>query len=419
MKILVCGANGFVGSAIAARLEHDGHQVARGVRQPAHPGEIAIDYMSDLTAEQWLAKLGDIDAVVNAVGILTEQGGQTFEHVHTKAPIALFTACRMQGIKHIIQISALDVESRKTPYFASKCAADDFLLAEPSPRAHVIRPSLIYGITGTSARMFRMIASFPVHMLPAGGRQKFRPVHVDDLAELVARLLDPVVESSSRIKVVGNTEITYRGMLDVYRKSMGLASAFTVSIPAWIMRFAATVGGWIPGSILTPDTWFMLQRENTADARQLTDALGRTPRGIETFIGSNDAPTLRAEAFAAWRGISLRIALAIIWIGTALISAWPHSYAERLELLARLNIHGIAAYIELYGACALNFGLGVATLLMPGRRLWLLQMGVILAYSALVAIALPEFLMHPFGPILKNVPLLVILILLYSEEPRP
>ena len=418
MKILVCGASGFVGSAIAARLERDGHQVVRGVRQPTHPGEIAIDFTSELTAEQWSAKLDNVEAVVNAVGILTERGEQTFAHVHTQAPIALFTACRTQGIKRIIQISALGAESRKTPYFASKCAADDFLLAQPL-HAHVIRPSLIYGITGTSARFFRMIASVPVHMLPAGGRQKFRPVHVDDLAELVARLLDPVTESPSCIEVVGNTEATYREMLDIYRKSMGLTSAFTLSIPAGMMRFASIVGGWIPGSILTPDTWHMLQRENTADAQPFTDVLGRPPKGIETFIGSNDAPILRAEALAAWRRMILRIALAIIWIGTALICAWPHSYAERLALLARLNIHGVAAYVGLYGACALNFGLGAATLLKPGRMLWLLQMAVILVYSALIAVALPEFLIHPFGPILKNIPLLVILILLLSEETRP
>jgi hypothetical protein len=51
--------------------------------------------------------------------------------------------------------------------------------------------------------------------------------------------------------------------------------------------------------------------------------------------------------------------------------------------------------------------------------LWFVQMGVILAYSAVIAVALPEFLIDPFGPILKNVPMLAALILLFSEETRP
>lgn|GEM_PF-5029927 len=69
MKVLVCGANGFVGNAISTHLEQDGHQVIRGVRRPTHPGEISIDYTTDLTADQWLNKLDGVEVVVNAVGI--------------------------------------------------------------------------------------------------------------------------------------------------------------------------------------------------------------------------------------------------------------------------------------------------------------------------------------------------------------
>jgi uncharacterized protein YbjT (DUF2867 family) len=420
MKVLVCGASGLIGSAIATRLERDGHQVVRGVRHPKHPGEIAIDYTTDLTADQWLFRLDGIEVVINAIGILVERGAQTFEYVHALAPIALFTACRMRGVQQVIQISALGAESRETPYFASKCAADDFLLAQPI-QAHVIRPSLVYAADGASARFFRTIASLPVYMLPASGRQALRPVHIDDLAELVVRLLSPTGKTAncSCIPVVGNTQVTYREMLGAYRKSMGLAPAFTISISAWAMHAAAAVCRWLPGSTLTPDTWRMLQRGSTADAQPTIDALGRTPRSIETFIESGIAPALRAEALTVWHGMILRIALAAVWIGSAVISAVVYPYSESLTLLGRLNLYGLAANVALYGACVLDFVLGIATLLRPGRMLWLVQMGLILVYSALIAVALPEFLIEPFGPILKNVPMLAALILLFSEETRP
>jgi uncharacterized protein YbjT (DUF2867 family) len=419
VKILVCGANGFIGNAIATRLERDGHEIMRGVRQPAHPGEVAIDHTTDLTANQWLERLDDVDVVINAVGILIERGAQTFERVHTQAPIALFTACRMRGVKQVIQISALGAGSRETPYFASKCAADDFLLAQPV-LAHVIRPALVYGTDGTSARLFRTLASMPMHMLPAGGRQPLRPVHIDDLTELVARLLDPVAqrEIPSCIEAVGQRVVSWRGMLHVYRTSMGLPDAYAISIPAWVMRTAAALGGRFAGSPLTSDTWWMLQRGNTADVQPFAQALGRPPRGIETFIGPDSAPAVRAEAFAAWRGLVLRIALAVVWIGTALVSAFGYPHAASLARLGRLGLHGTAANVALYGACVLDFVLGIATLLKPGRTLWFVQTAIVLAYTALIAVALPEFLVEPFGPILKNVPILAILILLFSEETR-
>lgn len=419
MKILVCGANGFIGNAIATRLERDGHEIMRGVRQPARPDEVAIDYTTDLTANQWLDRLGDVDVVVNAVGILIERGAQTFEKVHTQAPIALFRACRMHGVKQIIQISALGAGSRETPYFASKCAADDFLLAQPI-HAHVIRPALVYGTNGTSASLFRTLASIPVHALPAGGHQLLRPVHIDDLTELVARLLDPVAtrEIPSCIEAVGRTVVSWRDMLTVYRTSMGLPAAYTISIPAWAMRTAAAVCERFAGSPLTSDTWWMLQRGNTADVQPVTQALGRLPQGVETFIAPDAAPALRADAIAAWRGLVLRIALAVVWIGTALVSAAGYPHAASLTRLGRLGLHGAAANFALYGACMLDFILGIATLVKPGRTLWLVQMAVVLAYTALIAVALPEFLIDPFGPILKNVPILAILALLFSEETR-
>ena len=421
MKVLVCGAGGFIGDAIAMRLARDGHTVVRGVRRPVNPSDIAIDYTADRTPRHWLEKLGDVDAVVNAVGIITERGEQTFERIHAEAPIALFNACGMKGIRHVVQVSALGADSRETPYFASKCKADDFLLAQPID-GHVIRPALVYGAEGRSARLFRTLASVPVHVLPAGGHQALRPVHIDDLCGLVARMLtlsrEPESARCACIEAVGGAETTYRDMLRTYRESMGLSKAFAIGVPAALMRWTAAAGARVPGAMLTPDTWHMLQRGNTAPLQPFADALGRAPRGIEAFIGPREAPALRAEALGAWRNSLLRVALAIVWIGTALVSAFAFPRAASLARLSRFGLHGVAADAALYGACALDFGLGVATLLKPGRRLWLGQIALMLGYTLLIAIALPQFLIEPFGPILKNVPILAILILLLNEETR-
>ncbi|MGN6652810.1 SDR family oxidoreductase [Trinickia sp.] len=419
MKVLVCGAGGFIGESIAMRLARDGHTVVRGIRRPERASDIAVDYTVDRTPELWLDKLREVDAVVNAVGIITERGEQTFERIHAEAPIALFTACAMKGIRHIIQISALGAQSRETPYFASKCEADDFVLAQCTG-ARVIRPALVYGTAGTSARMFRTLASLPIHVLPAGGRQRLRPVHIDDLCDLVARMLDSNAgfAGSACIEAAGATETTYRDMLRIYRESMGLAKAFTIGIPATLMRWAAVACARVPGAMLTPDTWHMLQRGNTADAQPFANALGRAPLGIETFIDAREAPTLRAEAIAAWRNVLLRVALAIVWIVTALVSALAYPRAASLARLSHFGLQGLAADTALYGACALDVGFGVATLIRPGRVLWLSQMALMLFYTLLIAVALPEFLIEPFGPILKNVPILAILILLFNEERR-
>ena len=63
--------------------------------------------------------------------------------------------------------------------------------------------------------------------------------------------------------------------------------------------------------------------------------------------------------------------------------------------------------------------MGIGTLVLRRRRLlWLAQAAVIVAYTLLITIWLPEFWLHPYGPVVKNIPLLAAIFLLYEMEPR-
>ncbi len=93
MNILVCGANGFIGRALSARLEAGGHRVLHGVRRAAGPRDVEIDFAKDVDADAWRARLDGVDVVINAVGILADRRGAALDTVHRAAPCALFTAC--------------------------------------------------------------------------------------------------------------------------------------------------------------------------------------------------------------------------------------------------------------------------------------------------------------------------------------
>jgi hypothetical protein len=71
----------------------------------------------------------------------------------------------------------------------------------------------------------------------------------------------------------------------------------------------------------------------------------------------------------------------------------------------------------LYVAAALDLALGIATLVMQRRQwLYVLQAIVILGYTAIITLWLPEYWLHPYGPVLKNLPLLAALWLLYALD---
>ncbi|PFH19083.1 LOW QUALITY PROTEIN: nucleoside-diphosphate-sugar epimerase [Burkholderia sp. JKS000303] len=412
MNILVCGANGFIGRALGARLEAGGHRVLRGVRRAAGPRDLEIDFAKDVDADAWLPRLEGVDVVINAVGILA--GRRRCDAGRRAAPCALFTACCRAGVRRVIQISALGVERGDTPYFTSKYAADRFLQTLPL-ESRIVRPALVYGASGTSARFFRMLASLPVHVLPAGGHQRLRPVHVDDLAELVARLVDAPAAGERVIEAVGADEVEYRDMLGGYRAALGFPPAARIVLPGLLVGAAATLSGAIPGAMLTRDTWTMLRGGNTGDPAAITAVLGRAPRGLRTFIGA-DAAVLRHDALAMWRRPLLLGALAIVWIWTAIVSAFVHPRSDSLAMLAHAHLTGLPALIALYAACALDCAFGVATVVAPSRRLWVAQGALIVAYSAVIAVTMPALLAEPFGPVLKNVPILAILLILFADE---
>ena len=413
MKVLVCGAYGFIGAAICAYLQQQGHQVLKGTRVARHDNEVAMDFMQDTDLKTWLPRLVGVDAVVNAVGIIIEQGAQRFDVIHNHVPHALFAACSQAGVRHVIQISAMGAETRLTPYFSSKCSADDFLLSLPVI-ASVLRPGLVYGVHGASARMFRTLASVPVHVLPGGGRQVFQPLHINELAEMVALRLEST--QSACLELVGAQTVTYKQMLAQYRASMGWGKALVLSVPAGVMSVLAACLDYVPGALFTRDTWLMLQRSKVCKEAETVATLRRMPLGVSQFITPAEAPFLKQEALSGWRNPLLRLALAATWLGTAWVSAFVYPRADSLALLAPVHLTGTAALVALYGASVLDAVLGVLTLLRPRRGLWWLQVGLVLAYSLVICVLLPQFLAHPFGPVLKNLPILAILFLLASEE---
>lgn len=414
MNILVCGGRGFIGAALCDRLERSGHRVIRGVRHVAMEGDVELDYTRDREPAQWDALLDGVDVVINAVGILIENRRQTFEKIHTNAPIALFNACHRLRIKRVIQVSALGAQHGATPYFSSKLAADNHLRSLPISSC-IVRPALVYGSSGASAAFFRLLATLPVHLLPAGGHQRLRPLHVQELAEAVERLLEAEAADQSVLEMVGGEEVEYREMLAIYRGSLGLGPCYSVSIPGWLIAASAAVLDRVPGSMLTRDTWRMLQAGSTGDATATTTVLERTPRSLRTFIDS-DAVALRYQALNEWQCVLLRGVLAFVWIWTAVASVFLYPRDKSLALLSSAHLHGASAIAAFWLAACVDFAFGVMTIARPSRVLWLSQAALIATYTLIVAMTMPEALWHPFGAILKNLPILAILLILYSED---
>jgi uncharacterized protein YbjT (DUF2867 family) len=421
-RVLVTGASGFLGRHIVAALRARGHGVICA-RRSREPGEdctdvVAIDFADEVTPEQWMRHLRGVHTVINAVGILKEHGRQTFHSLHVESPGALFEACANAGVEHVIQISALGAdENAESRYHLSKRQADQFLRTLPVGWT-IVQPSLVYGSDGASARLFTTLASLPCIPLPAGGKQLLQPIHVDDVTAGIVALVETGA-ARNIVPFVGPAPLTLREYLEALRTSLGFGPGWFFSIPLSMLRTAARIGARLPGSLLEPESLGMLMRGNTGDAAPLRSLLGRGPRSVQRFVSERERAATRLQASLTWLLPLLRLSIAAVWIVTGIVSLNIFPAEASYALLQRAGVpRGLAPFF-LYSAAILDLVLGIATLVLRRRRaLWLAQIALMLGYTAIISIRLPEYWIHPYGPILKNLPMLAALVLLYRLEKR-
>lgn len=420
MKILITGASGFLGARLQAALAARGHAVTGVSRRSTGPDGIALD-VAAATPADWQPHLRGVEVVVNAVGIFRERGGQCFDALHRQAAETLFGACVRAGVRRVVQVSALGAdEGAATPYHRSKKAADDTLLSLPL-EAVVVQPSLVFGVRGESARLFLGWAALPVLPLPAGGRQPVQPIHVDDAIEALVALVEaPAVPQRRVVALVGPHAQTLADYLQSLRTALGLPPARTVTVPAAAMALAARIGDRLPALPFDRAAWQMLQRGNAAPVDGTAALLGRSPRAATGFIAADHAPAERAAARLSWTLPLLRLSIALVWIVTGIVSFGMYPVHLSYELLARTGAPPAWQPLLLYGAAGFDLLLGVLTLWPLRRRrwLWLAQAGLILFYTAVITWKLPEFWLHPYGPVLKNLPMLAALALLAALDDR-
>jgi hypothetical protein len=167
---------------------------------------------------------------------------------------------------------------------------------------------------------------------------------------------------------------------------------------------------------LDRETLQMLDRGSTASPEAVTRLLGRTPLAPEDFVNEKEAIVLRTRARLDWLLPLLRACVAAVWIGSGVVSLGLYPAQDSLAMLARV---GLAHPAFLYGAALLDIAIGTAILAVKRRKwLWRLQLALIAGYSAIVAVWLPELWLHPFGPLLKNLPMLAAIVALHELEER-
>ena len=432
MRVVIVGASGFLGHALADAFARDGETLLCTARDPGaaavaarwpaqHAAWLAVDLGRVPDAAFWADHLRPGDVVINTAGVLREGKAGEFDAVHHRAPAALFDACAACGVGLVVQVSALGAaDDAASGYHRSKGLADRHLRGLPVASA-IVQPSLVWGGEGASANLFAALAVLPVLALPEGGRQPLQPIHVVDVVAGVRALVHARPVGTRTVAFVGPAPVSLRDYLRDLRRQLGYGrGAWVLPMPRALFLAGAALAGRSRRSFLDTETAGMLLQGNAAPADDITHWLQRPPRAHRDFIAPADAEPLRERAWLRWLAPLLRWSIAFVWIWTFVVSIGLYPRAQSLDLLAQVGAHGAWAELLLTGAALFDLALGLGTLALPApwrsRFLWPLQLLLIGFYTAAITLAMPYFWLHPFGPLSKNVPMCAAIVVAWALD---
>jgi NADH dehydrogenase len=294
--VTIFGGSGFLGRHIVRALANDGWRIRVAVRHPntAHflkpmgrVGQIQIVKANIRDDGQVTAALMHAYAAINLVGILTQGGSQRFDAIHEQGAARIARLAAALDVARLVHVSALGASAESPSRYSRTKSQGEARVRDAFPQATIVRPSVVFGpedaLFNTFAWLARMAPALP---LIGGGKTRFQPVFVGDVAQAVARILDEPAAAGNTYELGGPEVLTLKDILELTLKETR-RKRFLVPVPFGLARIKGALLGMLPKPLLTLDQVRLLESDNVvaADALTLRD-LGITPTAAEAIIPS-------------------------------------------------------------------------------------------------------------------------------------
>lgn len=417
MRILVLGAYGFIGLEVARRLASIGHEVvglgrssALGQRLLPRIAWIQADLANLTTPDAWAPNLKSVDAVVNAAGALQRGYGDDVNAVHHGAIESLVTACETAGVMRFVQISAVGASAQAdTPFMRTK-GLGDACVSQSQLDWVILRPGLVLGPnTYGGSALLRAVASVPLIQPVVHGKAKVQTVALDDVCHVVAEAISGNVGFSQTFDVVESEHHSLEEVTQALRGWLGYPPAPAVHVPGWMSAGVAVVAdglgrlGWrspVRSSALT-----VLSQDILGDPAPLKSILGRDLKGLNRTL--EEMPSTLQERWFGRLYLLLPLAvgvLCVFWVASGLIAL-----INLDEAVSRTGLSGGTAHFAVLAGSVIDIALGLALLFRPWARAACWGMLLVCAgYLVLGTILVPEMWADPLGPLVKIVPIMML-----------
>jgi NADH dehydrogenase len=256
------------------------------------PQAIAADIHDERSVAEAVA---GAHTVVNAVSLYVEHGDGTFQSVHVTAAGGLARLARAAGVERLVHISGIGADAASpSPYIRSRGQGEE-AVRRAFPDATLMRPSVMFGPDDAFVtRILGLLRRLPVYPLFGRGATRLQPVHVEDVAEAIARAAEREDSKGVTFECGGSRVFSYEELIETIARAARLEVRL-VPVPFAVWRTLALMAEALPSPPLTRNQVELMEIATVVSplARSLAD-LGIRPRDLERTVETIAFPEVAA-----------------------------------------------------------------------------------------------------------------------------
>lgn len=325
MRVLITGATGFIGGAVARRLRARGDEVVALVRPVGGPGRAGRLRAAGVEVRE--GDVRDPDATARAAegcGLAVHCAGhprpaswRTFRAVHITGTRTVVEACRRAGVQRVVNIASQAVlfggtdlvgkddtcpypERHIDPYSATKAEAERVALAANEPGRFAVtslRPAVVWGRGDTTILpVLIRLTRGPLGVPMCGdGSNTEATTHIENLVDAVVAALEAPSAPGRSYLIMDGFTVSWREMIERLLTAAGVRPRF-FRVPRAVAVGAAWTLDHAAAALRLPVPLALFGVRTALTSRSFDCARARAELGYAPRIGLEDG----MADLAAW-----------------------------------------------------------------------------------------------------------------------
>ncbi len=244
MKILLTGANGYIGMRLLPELLEKGHEIICAVRDknrlPLDPETtkkitvVEVDFAEKVNLENFPKEIDAAYYLIHSMSSSTTD----FDEIEARSAENFNKYMAATSVKQVIYLSGIINQEELSKHLSSRKKVEE-ILYKGNYHLTVLRAGIVVGSGSSSFEIIRdLCEKLPVMIAPKWLKTKIQPIAIRDVIAFLSGVLDNEKCFDKSFDIGGPDVLTYKEMLMKYSKIRGL-KLWIISVPVMSPRLSS------------------------------------------------------------------------------------------------------------------------------------------------------------------------------------